>query len=118
MMRLRKARVRSSAGAPKVFSGGPLLLHAAAVEEADLARDLAGEAHLVGGEQHGHALLHQIAHDVQDLRDQLGIERRGDLVEQQHQRVHGERARDGDALLLPARQAVGILYRLQALRAA
>jgi len=93
-------------------------VHHAAVEEADLARDLAGEAHLVGGEQHGHALLRQLAHDVQHPRHQLGIERRGDLVEQQHQRVHGERAGDGDALLLPARQAVGIPYRLQALRPA
>ena len=76
--------------------GRALLVHHAAVEEADLARHLAGEAHLVGGEEHGHALLRQIAHDVQDLRHQFGIQRRGDLVEQQHQRVHGKRTRDGD----------------------
>ena len=43
----------------------------------------------------------------QHLADQLGVERRGDLVAQQHHRLHRQRARDRHALLLAARQLVG-----------
>ena len=50
-----------------------------------------------------------------------GIERRGDLVEQQHLRLHGDRAGDADPLLLPARelgrQAVQLVRRGRRARA-
>ena len=36
------------------------------------------------------------------LADQFRVERRSDLVEQQHFRIHGDRARNADALLLTA----------------
>ena len=45
---------------------------------------------------------------VEDLADQLGIERRGHLVEQQDLGPQRQRPRDGDALLLAARELVGI----------
>jgi len=47
-------------------------------------------------------------HDLQDFADEFGIERGGRLVEQHQARLHGERPRDGDALLLAARQMAGI----------
>ena len=48
--------------------------------------------------------LRQLDHHVEHLADHLGVERRGRLVEQHHDRVHAQRAGDRDALLLPARQ--------------
>ena len=48
------------------------------------------------------------AHQVQHLADELGVEGRGDLVEEQDFRVGGDRPGDRHALLLPARQAVGM----------
>ena len=54
----------------------------------------------------------ELDHDVQHLLDHLGIERRGRLVEQHHLRLHAERAGDGDALLLAARELAGIFVRL------
>ena len=53
----------------------------------------------------------QLAHHVEHLLDQLGVERAGDLVEQHHVRVHRQRPRDRDALLLAARQPLGVLER-------
>ena len=47
-------------------------------------------------------------HDVEHLADHLGIERGGRLVVEHQRGLHGERAGDGDALLLPAGQFVGI----------
>ena len=42
--------------------------------------------------------------DVEHFADQLRVERRGDLVEQQDLGLHRDRARDADALLLAAGQ--------------
>ena len=66
---------------------------------------MTGEAHLVGDDQHRHAVRRESAHDDQHLAPELGVERRGRFVEQHHLRRHGERAGDGDALLLAAGQA-------------
>ncbi|ENO96781.1 proline/glycine betaine ABC transporter periplasmic protein [Thauera phenylacetica B4P] len=52
---------------------------------------------------HGAALLGERAHHLEHLADELGVERRGGLVEQQHRRLHRQRARDRHALLLAAR---------------
>jgi hypothetical protein len=49
----------------------------------------------------------ELADEVEHLADELGIERGGDLVEQQRARAAGQSAGDGDALLLAAREPVG-----------
>ena len=53
----------------------------------------------------------EVAHDDEHLADELGVERRGDLVEQHHVRLHHQRPRDRDPLLLAARQLVRVLRR-------
>ena len=50
----------------------------------------------------------EVADDVEHLADELGVERRRDLVEQHDLGVHRQRAGDRDALLLAARQLVGV----------
>src|SRR6185437_3881844 len=52
-----------------------LLADAAAVEEADLVGDLLCEAHLVRGEDHRHAAVRELSHELEDVRDELRIER-------------------------------------------
>ena len=74
----------------------------------------AGEAHLVGDDDHRHAPLGEVDHDVEDLLDHLGVERRGRLVEEHHLGLHGQRAGDGDALLLAAGELGGVLLGLVA----
>ena len=54
MMRRRNCRVRSSVGSLSTCSGGPSSSTRPSCEEADPVGDVAGEAHLVGGEHHGH----------------------------------------------------------------
>ena len=111
-MRWRNWRVRSSRGAPKSCSGGPFLEDPARVEEADAVGDVAGEAHLVRRDQHRHAARRELADHVEHLGDELGVERARDLVEEEKLRLHRERARDRDALLLAAREPVGVLVPL------
>ena len=92
---------------------GPTALDDHAVgQEADLVGDLGREAHLVGRDHHGHAVLAQVADDGEHLVDEHGVERRGDLVEQHEPRRDGERAHDRDALLLAAGEPVGDTARL------
>src|SRR5712691_5874305 len=90
------------AGAAKEGLGLAGLHDHALVHEDDAVGDLAGEAHLVGDDDHGHALAGEVQHDVEHFVDDFGIERAGGLVEEHHLGPHGERARDGDALLLAA----------------
>ena len=59
-------------------------------------------------DDHRHALLSEVFHDVQHLADDLGVERGGRLVEEHDLRFHAQRTRDGDALLLPAGEAAGV----------
>ena len=51
-------------------------------------------------------------HHFEHFADEFGIERRGRLVEQHQPRLHRQRARDGDALLLAAGEARRIGVRL------
>jgi hypothetical protein len=64
--------------------------------------DLAREVHLVRDHQQRHALVGQALHHLQHLAHQLGVQRRGDLVAQQHAGLHRQRAGDRHALLLAA----------------
>jgi hypothetical protein len=96
------------AGVVEQLVGRAVLQDAAAVEEADPVGDLAGEAHLVGGDQHGHAALLQLGDHVEHLPHQLGVEGRGDLVEQHQLGPHRQGAHDRHPLLLTAAELVGV----------
>ena len=76
--------------------------------EEDAVAHLAGKAHLVGHDDHGHTFLCQLLHDVQDLADHLRVQGGGRLVEEHELGLHGQGANDGDALLLAAGELVGV----------
>src|SRR6056297_3912283 len=86
------------------FLGLVLFHDLALVHEDDPVRHLPGKAHLVGHAEHRHPLLGELDHRVQHLLDHLGVEGRGRLVEQHDPGPHAEATRDGDPLLLPARE--------------
>ena len=75
----------------------------------DLVADLFGEADLVGDDEHRHPFRGELAHRVEDLFDELGVERGGDLVEEHHVRFHRQRPGDRDALLLAAGEPFRVL---------
>ncbi|BDZ54876.1 hypothetical protein GCM10025870_19490 [Agromyces marinus] len=77
------------------------------VHEHDLVGDFAGEAHLVGDDEHGHAALGEAGHEVEHALDQFRVQGAGGLVEEHHLGLHREGAGDRDALLLPAGQVSG-----------
>ena len=89
--------------------GLALLQHPPLVQEADEVGHVAGELHLVGGDQHRHPLALQLADHLQHLPHQLRVEGAGDLVQQQRPRAGGQRAHDRHPLLLPAGEAVGVV---------
>ena len=81
-------------GLPSSSAGAPCSRIRPCVEEAHAVGDLAGERHLVGRDQHRHPVALEIADDVEHLADELGVERRRDLVEQHHLGLHRQRAGD------------------------
>ena len=112
MMRCRNCFVRSSRGSLKIWSRRALLQDDPFVQETHAARDVLREPHLVGRDQHRHPPGRQLADHVEHLGDELRVERARDLVQQHDVGLHRQRANDRDALLLPARQPIGILVRL------
>ena len=56
-------------------------------------------------DNHGHAVGGELAHDLEYLAHDLGVERGGRLVEQHDLRIHAQGAGDGHALLLATGQA-------------
>ena len=70
---------------------------------------MGGKAHLVGHDDHGHALVRQSLHDVQHLAHQFGIKRGCRLVEQHQLGLHRDGAGNRHALLLTTRQARGMV---------
>src|SRR5262249_53144238 len=84
----------------------------AAVHEHHLVGDFAGEAHLVGHDDHRHAVDRELPHHVEHLADQLRVERGRRLVEEHQLGIHGQRTRDRHPLLLPAGELrrVGLLF--------
>ncbi|EGE59243.1 6-pyruvoyl-tetrahydropterin synthase [Rhizobium etli CNPAF512] len=85
------------------FFVDPALMH-----EDDAAADVAGKLHLMRDHQERHSLGGKLAHHRQNFGDQFRIERRGNLVAEKCGRPHGERAGNGDALLLAARELIRI----------
>ncbi|MCY1506847.1 hypothetical protein D9M68_411040 [compost metagenome] len=93
---------------------GALLHRVAQVHHEHVVRDVAHHAQVVRDEEVGEAQLGlQIGQQVQHLRLDRHVERRHRLVGHQQARRQHERARDGDALALAAREhvrvAVGVL---------
>lgn len=85
------------------------LLHDVALVQKDYAvGDGTGKLHLVGNDEHGHALVGKLNNNVEHLVNHLGVKRGGYLVEQHDLRVHHERTNNGDALLLPSRKGRGV----------
>ena len=58
----------------------------------------------MGNHHHGHALPGQLHHHVEHLANHFGVQRRSGLIKQHDDRIHAQRAGDGDALLLPPRK--------------
>src|SRR5579864_8676251 len=100
----------------RLFSGRGLEDHGGAVEldeppqkeKTGVVGDARGLLHVVRDDGDGATAL-EVEDQILDLGSSDGIERRAGLVEQQHLRVHRQRARDAQALLLAARQSVGRL---------
>ena len=104
----RNAWVRWCWGEVSTCPGIPALDHDAVVHEYQGVPHLAGEAHLVGDHDHGHAVGSQAPHHVEHVPHQLGVEGRGGLVEEHELGRHGQGPGDGHPLLLAAGQLVGV----------
>ena len=90
------------------FFGIAVFADYALIHKHHFAGDRAGEAHLVGNDQHRQPLLREILHDREHLADHLRVQRARRLVKAQHVRLQGQRPCDGHALLLPAGELAGI----------
>ena len=99
-----------------VFQAFNLFPHLSALENVALApvrgHGVAREAHLVRGDQHGHAVGLQLSHELEHVADQLRVEGARDLVQQEEPRPHGEGPQDGDPLLLASGETIRVLARL------
>ncbi len=98
-----------SVGSPKMRSGGPDSTMTPSSRKQTVLATSRAKAHLMGCDQHCHALVGEFSDEVEHLRDELRVERGGDLVEEQQPGAHRERPDDRDALLLAPREAVGEL---------
>ena len=94
-------------GSRRTSSGVPSGDLDAEVEHHDVVADVHHEVHVVLDEQHADApIVGEAAHEVRQLGG-LGVAESGRrLVEQQHARLGGDRARDGQQPALTVRQVV------------
>ncbi|CDN41594.1 hypothetical protein BN871_AI_01050 [Paenibacillus sp. P22] len=86
----------------------------AAVHEHDMVRHVLGETHLMRHDDHRDAFPGDAPDDRQHLPDELGIERRGRLVEQDDLRLQRQRPGDADPLLLASGQLARVGVQLLA----
>ena len=110
--RRRKVRVRASCGSLMTAAGSPRSTMTPPSMNSTWSATCCGEPHLVGHDDHRPALVGEVLHDRQHLADELGVERRGRLVEQHELGPHRQRPGDADALLLTARQLERVLVGL------
>ena len=96
----------------KKIAGRRGLHDLARVHEDDAVGYGAGETHLVRDDDHGHAFVSELDHDIEHFPDHLRVERGGRLVEQHQLRLHAQRPRDRNPLLLPAGELRRIFRRL------
>lgn len=94
-------------GVLKDLLWSPFFDNAAGIEKDHAMRHAPRKAHFVAHDYHGHAGLGEIRHDVQHFFDHFGVERRGWLIKEHNLGLHRKGARNGDALLLPARKLPG-----------
>ena len=80
----------------------------AAVHDDDRIRDIKGEFHFVGDDNHRPAFCRQCFHGVEHVLHQFGIQCRSRFIKEQQFGTNGKRARYADALLLAAGQLIGI----------
>ena len=96
-------RVEEDLRGRSAFDDPPFLHHR------DFVADLAGDAQIVGDEDHRHAgLALDLVQQLQDLRLDRHVERRDRLVGDQQLRLEHQRPGDADALALPAGKFVRI----------
>ena len=81
------------------------------IHKQNLTGYLPGKVHFMRHDQHRHAFLSQLLHDLQDLADQLRIQGRGRFVKQNQLRLGGDRSGNPDALLLTAGKLMRIGHR-------
>src|SRR5215472_7852224 len=79
---------------------GARLVDRAIGDEHDPIGEMVGEAELMRDQQHRATLFGKRMYHPKHLADELGVERGRRLVEEQHFRLHRQRAGDCDALLL------------------
>src|SRR6478735_8172446 len=93
-----------------------LLDYYTTIDEDHAIRSLAGEANLVGYDDHCETLLGEVPHRRQNLAHKLGVECRCRLIEQHELRPDRKRSRDRNPLLLAAGQLprIGIGFVRQA----
>ena len=84
----------------------------AGIHQHQAIRDLTREPHFMADHHHGHAIEREANDGVEHLLDHLRIERGGRLVEQHDLWLHAQGPRDGDPLLLAARELSWIFVRL------
>src|SRR5579859_1223649 len=94
---------------PQNLLGWSLFDDLALIHERYSPGDARGEVELMRHDQCGHACLRKLLDDVEHFVNQLRVQSGRRLIEQHNTRLHGERARDRNALLLPARQLRWIL---------
>ena len=71
-------------------------------EEDNPVGNFLSEAHFVGHNHHGHALLGEFAHNAEHVADHFGVERTGGFVEQHDFGLHCQCPGNGHTLLLSA----------------
>ena len=83
----------------------------AVAQHGDAVADLVHLVEEMRDEQDRHALVAQAPHQREQRLDFVGVEARGRFVEDQHARIGGDGARDGDELLQRRGQSAGELRR-------
>src|SRR6516164_2275718 len=90
------------------FGGRTVFGDLAAIHEEDMIGDVASKADLVGDDDHCRAVLGELTHYREHLSNELGVERRRDLVEQHNLGLHRQRSSDRDTLCLATRELVRV----------
>ena len=91
------------------LAGRSLLKDPSLGEESHLVGDLAGEAHLVGDEQHRRSAFPEFRNEFQYLRCHLGIKGGGRFIKEKEAGLGCERAGNRHALTLSTRELRGHL---------